>query len=56
MVDGILELTDEVDQLRSLRHLEIRKLRGSDPVRGRHTLSITSGGISIRPMTADEIM
>ncbi len=56
MVDGVLELTDEVNQLRSLRHLQIQKLRGSDPVRGRHTLSITSRGISIRPRIEAELL
>lgn len=56
MVDGILELTDEMNHLRSLRHLEIQKLRGSDPVRGRHTLSITSQGISIRPRIEAELL
>lgn len=56
MVDGILELTDEVNQLRSLRHLQIQKLRGSDPVRGRHTISITSRGISIRPRIEAELL
>ena len=56
MVDGILELTDEVNQLRPLRHLQIRKLRGSDPVRGKHTLSIDSRGISIRPRVEAELL
>ena len=56
IVDGILELTDEVNQLRSLRHLQIQKLRGSDPVRGRHTLSITSRGVSIRPRIEAELL
>ncbi|HEU4576609.1 MAG TPA: ATPase domain-containing protein [Polyangiaceae bacterium] len=56
MVDGILELTDEVNHLRSLRHLQVQKLRGSDPVRGRHTLSITQRGISIRPRVEAELL
>lgn len=56
MVDGILELTDEMNQLRSLRHLQIKKLRGSDPVRGRHTLSITAAGVSIRPRIEAELL
>jgi circadian clock protein KaiC len=56
MVDGILELTDEVNQLRSLRHLQIQKLRDGDPVRGRHTLSISSRGIAIRPRIEAELL
>jgi circadian clock protein KaiC len=49
MVDGIIELTDELTQLRSLRHLQVRKLRGAAPVRGKHTLVISNDGISVRP-------
>ena len=49
MVDGIIELTDELIQLRSLRHLQVRKLRGASPVPGQHTLVISHDGISVRP-------
>jgi circadian clock protein KaiC len=56
MVDGILEIADDLSNLRSLRHLQIRKLRGSDPVRGQHTLSISSSGISIRPRIEAELL
>jgi circadian clock protein KaiC len=49
MVDGIIDLSDELNQLRSHRHLQVRKMRGSNPVPGRHTLEITSAGITIRP-------
>lgn len=49
MVDGIIELGDELSRLRSLRYLIVRKLRGSDPVRGRHTVEITQEGLRVRP-------
>lgn len=49
MVDGILELRDELIGLKPTRHLEIRKLRGSAPVRGPHTLEISDEGIAVRP-------
>jgi circadian clock protein KaiC len=56
MVDGIIEVTDSLTHLRSVRHLQVRKLRGSDPVRGQHTLSITEQGISIRPRIEAELL
>ena len=34
MVDGVLHLTDELSELRPLRHIRVLKLRGSDPVCG----------------------
>lgn len=49
MVDGILELTDDVVTLRAVRHVRVRKLRGADPVRGRHSLTISNAGIAVRP-------
>src|ERR1700742_4803231 len=56
MVDGIIEMSDDLDQLRSLRHIQICKLRGSDPVRGRHTLSITQAGLAVRPRIEAELL
>jgi circadian clock protein KaiC len=56
MVDGILELGDDLDRLRPLRHLRVRKLRGSDPVRGQHTLFIGQQGISVRPRIEAELL
>ena len=49
MVDGIFELRDELIGLKPTRHLEIRKLRGTDQVRGPHTLEISDEGIAVRP-------
>jgi circadian clock protein KaiC len=56
MVDGIIELTDEVSKLRPLRHLQITKMRGTNAVRGRHTLSITEKGISVRPRIEAQLL
>jgi circadian clock protein KaiC len=49
MVDGLIELSDEVTDLRSIRRLQVRKLRGSDQVRGQHTFEITNEGIRVHP-------
>lgn len=56
MVDGIIVLTDEVSKLRALRHLQITKMRGTDAVRGQHTLSITEDGISVRPRIEAQLL
>jgi circadian clock protein KaiC len=48
-VDGIIELSDDLNGLRSLRHLQIHKMRGTRQVRGRHTLEITDLGIAVHP-------
>jgi circadian clock protein KaiC len=49
MVDGIIEISDELVRLRSIRRLRVRKLRGTDPVRGQHSVTISSDGFSVRP-------
>lgn len=49
MVDGVLHLTDEVSDLRPLRHIRVMKLRGSAPVRGLHSVRITDDGLEVRP-------
>ena len=49
MVDGVLHLTDEVSELRPLRHIRVLKLRGSAPVRGLHSVRITDKGFEVRP-------
>jgi circadian clock protein KaiC len=49
MVDGIIELSEDLARLRSIRHLQVRKMRGANPIRGKHTLEITDDGIVIRP-------
>ena len=49
MVDGVLHLTDELSELRPLRHVRVLKLRGSAPVRGLHSLRITNRGVEVTP-------
>lgn len=49
MVDGVLHLTDELSELRPLRHIRILKLRGSAPVRGLHSVRITNAGFEVWP-------
>jgi len=49
MVDGVLHLTDEVSELRPLRHIRVLKLRGSAPLRGLHSVQISDRGLEVRP-------
>jgi circadian clock protein KaiC len=49
MVDGVLHLTDELSELRPLRHIRVLKLRGSSPVRGLHSVRISDRGFEVRP-------
>jgi circadian clock protein KaiC len=49
MVDGVLHLTDELSELRPLRHIRILKLRGSAPVRGLHSVRISDRGFEVWP-------
>lgn len=49
MVDGIIELGDTLAGVQSLRHLLIRKMRGTSQLRGRHALDISDAGIKVRP-------
>jgi circadian clock protein KaiC len=56
IVDGIIELTDEVAMLRPMRHLQVKKLRGSDHVRGKHTLQIDGAGISVLPRIEAQLL
>jgi circadian clock protein KaiC len=49
MVDGVLHLTDELSELRPLRHIRVLKLRGSAPLRGLHSVRITNKGFEVRP-------
>jgi circadian clock protein KaiC len=49
MVDGVVHLTDELSELRPLRHIRILKLRGSAPIRGLHTVRISDRGVEVRP-------
>ncbi|MFL5814075.1 MAG: RAD55 family ATPase, partial [Bdellovibrionia bacterium] len=45
MVDGIISLSAHHDSMRSVREIEIMKLRGSDHFRGRHIFTVTDEGI-----------
>jgi circadian clock protein KaiC len=49
MVDGVVQLTDELSELRPLRHIRVLKLRGSAPVRGLHSAQITDDGLVVWP-------
>ena len=49
MVDGILQLADEIKSLRSVRTMVVRKMRGTSPVLGRHTVEISDSGLTIVP-------
>jgi circadian clock protein KaiC len=49
MVDGVVELSDELHNLRSVRRLRVRKLRGSAPVLGQHSMAISDAGIEVLP-------
>lgn len=49
MVDGWIELADEMDGPRAVRSLIVRKQRGNNYHRGRHAFRITDDGIDIFP-------
>lgn len=49
MVDGWIELCDEVKAFRSYRTLQVKKHRGSNMLRGKHPFRITDGGLAVFP-------
>jgi circadian clock protein KaiC len=49
MVDGLIELTDELIGVRAVRELIVRKFRGSAHLRGRHVFQISQQGITVFP-------
>ena len=49
MVDGVLHLTDELSELRPLRHIRVLKMRGTAPVRGLHSVRISDRGLDVWP-------
>jgi circadian clock protein KaiC len=50
MVDGIVELTDDLHKnLRPLRHINVRKVRGVKQKVGRHIYEITNDGVMVLP-------
>ncbi|QEH37626.1 Circadian clock protein kinase KaiC [Aquisphaera giovannonii] len=51
VVDGVIELSDQLIGPRAVRELVVHKFRGGDYLRGRHEVEITEGGIVIHPRT-----
>lgn len=49
MVDGWIEIMDELDGARAVRSLVVRKHRGSGFPRGRHEFRITNQGVRVFP-------
>jgi circadian clock protein KaiC len=49
MVDGVLELEDQLFEFRTERSLMVRKFRGSGFLRGRHSFRITGEGVKFFP-------
>jgi circadian clock protein KaiC len=49
MVDGVIELGETVVGVQALRHIVVRKMRGTRQLRGRHALEISALGITVRP-------
>jgi circadian clock protein KaiC len=49
MVDGVLELEDQLFEFRSERSLLIRRFRDSSFLRGRHSFRITDEGVKFFP-------
>lgn len=51
MVDGVLDLSDELAGMRSYRRLQVRKSRGSPALGGFHQFEISDDGITVFPRT-----
>ena len=49
MVDGIIELVDQLAEWAAESALQVVKFRGSDALRGRHAFKITGDGIVVYP-------
>ncbi|MCJ8520675.1 circadian clock protein KaiC [Pseudorhizobium tarimense] len=49
MVDGVIELHEEVPGVRSVRRLQVKKSRGSAALGGVHQFEITSSGLTAYP-------
>jgi len=49
MVDGVLELNEDVIGTRSVRRIHLRKTRGSSAISGLHDFEITDHGIHVHP-------
>ncbi len=55
MVDGMIELSDELYGWRSVRDLHVRKFRGSSYLHGRHAFRITENGVEVFPRTESRL-
>jgi circadian clock protein KaiC len=51
MVDGLIELEDQLFDVRSERSIRVVKFRGARPLRGRHAFRIRDDGIRVYPRT-----
>ncbi|WP_312407059.1 ATPase domain-containing protein [Rhizobium sp.] len=49
MVDGVIDLHDELTGVRTVRRLQVRKSRGSGAMGGYHQFEISPGGVEIFP-------
>jgi len=49
MVDGILELTNELSGLKTIRQIHVRKMRGVAQVVGKHHFEIRDAGVVVHP-------
>lgn len=51
LVDGMIELINQRDGMRATRMVEVRKLRGSGYLEGRHLMELTDAGMVVYPRT-----
>src|SRR3546814_14413511 len=49
MVDGVIELNEDLYGVRTARRLQVRKSRGSPAIGGLHKFEITNAGICVYP-------
>lgn len=49
MVDGVIDLSDELFGVRTIRQLQVRKSRGSMALNGLHQFEISNNGIAVYP-------
>ncbi|WP_094843256.1 ATPase domain-containing protein [Bordetella genomosp. 11] len=49
MVDGVIDLGDEIFGVRTVRQLQVRKSRGSPAIGGLHQYEITRSGVTLYP-------
>tara|TARA_R110000868_G_scaffold259743_5_gene517967 strand:+ start:7122 stop:8549 length:1428 start_codon:yes stop_codon:yes gene_type:complete len=49
MVDGVVELTDTLAGVRTVREIQVRKSRGSRALGGLHKFEITDAGVTVYP-------